>query len=137
MAGIAVSKDGVPLGYVQLAIHPMKDQHGIHTLQPGEAYIEQIGVAAAARSKGIGKQLLQWAEERAREKHCTTLTLGVLFGNPAIHLYERFGFRQKPVDACEEWIVSPILVCFLMGRPYGLCDPHCGGVDMVKPLNAE
>ena len=132
-AGVAVGKDGVPLGYVLLAIHPAKDPYGIHTLAPGEAYIEQVGVAAAARGKGIGKLLLEWAEATARESRCTTLTLSVLNGNPAIRLYERVGLRKKPVDPCESCIVATF-VCVFMGRPYGLCHPRCGAADMVKQL---
>ena len=51
---------------MQLAIHPMNDKDGLHTTKPGETYIEQIGVATAARGKGVGKLLLQWAEAQVR-----------------------------------------------------------------------
>ena len=34
--GLAVDKAGTPLGYVQLAIHPMSDKDGMHTTKPGE-----------------------------------------------------------------------------------------------------
>lgn len=135
MCGIAVGKDNTPLGFVQLAIHPMNDKDGLHTTKPGETYIEQIGVGAAARGKGIGKLLLQWAEDQAREHHHTTLTLSVLNGNPARRLYERFGFQGKKQDECDQCIVSCI-VCCLVGRPYDLCNPHCGAVDMSKSLLA-
>ena len=72
-----------------MAIHPMHDKDGLHTTKPGEAYVEQLSVAAAARGKGIGKLLLGWAEARAREHNCRILTLSVLNGNPAMRLYER------------------------------------------------
>ena len=131
--GLAVS-DGVPLGFVMLAAYPMNDRHGLHTNKPGEAYVEMIGVAAAARGKGIGKALLGWAEAKAREGGCTELSLSVLNGNPAIRLYERYGFkamgRGDPVDKCCDGCA----VVFLMGRPYGFCDRHFGSTEMRKPL---
>ena len=137
MCGIALPAEGGgggdPLGFVQLAIYPMQDKDSLHTTKPGETYIEQITVAAAARGKGVGRALLQWAEDRAREKQCNVLTLAVLNGNKAKRLYERVGFVDVPTDACDQ-LVGGFIVCFLMGRPYGLCDPHCGSVDMRKAL---
>lgn len=102
-------------------------------MKPGECYVEQIGVAAAARGKGIGKVLLSWAETMARERNCTYMTLAVLNGNPARRLYERFGFVAQNEDCCDDCFTGCVITC-LLGRPYGLCDPHCGAVDMKKPL---
>ncbi len=133
MCGMAVDGSGAALGFIQLAVFPLQDKDGLHRVKPGETYIEQIGVGAAARGKGVGKLLLQWAEARAREHNCTLLSLAVLNGNPAHRLYERFGFQDEPADACDMIIGGP-LVCCLLGRPYGVCDPHCGAVDMHKPL---
>ena len=133
LCGLAVGKDGVGLGFVAMAIHPMNDKDGLHETKPGEAYVEQLAVATAARGKGIGKALLEWAEAKAREHGCTQLTLAVLNGNRAIHLYERFGFKTVDTDPIE-MCCTAFVVCFLMGRPYGLCDPHVGSVDMVKVL---
>ena len=93
----------------------------------------RCAVAAAARGKGVGKQLLQWAEAQARAHSSTVLTLAVLNGNPARRLYERFGFEEVPTDGCEQCINSCV-VCFIIGRPYGLCDPHAGTIDMRKRL---
>ena len=99
----------------------------------GETYIEQISVSAAARGKGIGKRLLQWAEAQARAANGTSMTLTVLNGNPARRLYERFGFVVVPEDPCEQCVGCCVVTC-LMGRPYGLCDPHFGGVEMKMVL---
>eukprot|EP00908_Phaeocystis_cordata_P002444 Transcript_12652.p1 GENE.Transcript_12652~~Transcript_12652.p1 ORF type:complete len:231 (-),score=62.86 Transcript_12652:103-795(-) len=132
MCGLAVGHDGV-LGYVQLATYPTNDKDGLHTTKPGETYVEQICVTSAARGKGIGRLLLQWAEEQARAANSTFMTLSVLNGNPARRLYERFGFEVVPADPCEQSIGCCLVTC-LMGRPYGLCDPHFGAVDMKKVL---
>ena len=133
MCGVALGEDGTALGYVQLAIYPMNDKDGLHSTKPGETYVEQIGVAAAARGKGVGKVLLEWAEARAREHQSNVLTLSVLNGNRARRLYERFGFVAKPSDGCEDCI-GGCIICVIVGRPYGLCDPHAGVVDMQKRL---
>ena len=133
--GLAVDKAGTPLGYVQLAIHPMSDKDGMHTTKPGETYIEQIGVAAAARGKGVGKKLLQWAEDQAKasERGNKMLSLAVIDGNPARRLYERVGFVAKERDGCE-WCIGGAVGCCLFGCPYGLSNPHWGFADMEKPL---
>jgi len=123
----------IPLGYVQLATYPTNDKEYLHTTQPGETYIEQVSVASAARGKGVGKVLLQWAEARAREQHSTVLTLSVLNGNAARQLYERYGF--KAVTSNDKCLVGCV-VCCVVGRPYGMCDSHFGATDMkMKLLN--
>jgi ribosomal protein S18 acetylase RimI-like enzyme len=135
VCGLAVDKAGTPLGYVQLAIHPMSDKDGMHTTKPGETYIEQIGVAAAARGKGVGKKLLQWAEDQAKasERGNKILSLAVIDGNPARRLYERVGFVAKERDGCD-WCVGGCVGFFIFGCPYGLSNPHWGVADMEKPL---
>ena len=133
LCGLAVDGAGAPLGFVQLAIHPLHDKDGLHSTKPGETYIEQVGVAAVARGQGIGRRLLQWAEAQARARDCTTLTLAVLNGNPARRLYERIGFRAKPTDECGQCIGAGCVFC-LVGRPYGACAPGWGATDMVKVL---
>ena len=73
------------------------------------------------------------AEAKAREHGCRMLTLSVLNGNAARRLYERFGFVAKTSDPCED-AIGGCVVCLLVGRPYGVCDPHCGAADMTKML---
>lgn len=131
MVEVAVGSDGVPLGYVQLAIHPMSDSNGFHRMKIGETYIEQISVSKAARGKGIGRMLLEKAEARARAAGSTFMSLEVLCGNPAIHLYERFGFKIVPKSKCEHMCEACILVA-IMGRPYGCCNSQFGTVLMEK-----
>jgi len=47
------------------------------------------------RGKGIGSALMQEIVKQAKERfHIEMLHLEVYKGNPAIHLYERLGFKQ-------------------------------------------
>ena len=65
VGALAIGNDGTPLGWLQMCVFPMKERNGIYELKPGEAYIEQVSVAAAARGRGIGTALLRWAEAQA------------------------------------------------------------------------
>ena len=54
---------------------------------------------------------MNWAEKKARERGASKLTLGVVKGNPAKSLYDRFGFVDVSTPCCMPW--------FLVGRPHG------------------
>jgi ribosomal protein S18 acetylase RimI-like enzyme len=64
------------------------------TYQGGwRAQIEGVRVAAQLRSTGLGRQLLLWAMERARQKGCHLLQLTSDKARPdAIRFYETLGF---------------------------------------------
>jgi GNAT superfamily N-acetyltransferase len=130
--GIAVDSDGRALGYVAMTFHPMQPMDGLHTTKAGEAYIDHVMVSSAARGKGVGTKLLEWAETLARERNCTFLALEVLNGNPAKRLYERFGLEVKPAGPCTQFCISPLFICCFASLPYG-CS-HCGSVLMTKIL---
>lgn len=56
--------------------------------------IHDIAVHADYRRRGVGRQLLQMAEEIARQRDCCKITLEVLSNNEsAIHAYREFGFE--------------------------------------------
>ncbi len=60
-----------------------------------EADIATVAVAAEARRRGIGESLMEVALTEAGMRGCTVVTLEVRDSNaPAIHLYEKLGFRQ-------------------------------------------
>jgi ribosomal protein S18 acetylase RimI-like enzyme len=65
-----------------------------HTLQPGEVYVEWIACHPDHVGKGLGSQLLKWADTFAKESlHAKILTLQVMKANAgAVRLYERKGF---------------------------------------------
>lgn len=53
-----------------------------------------IAVVPSRRQHGYGSKLLSALLEKAREAGYRTISLSVDRGNPAIGLYERFGFRK-------------------------------------------
>ncbi len=64
------------------------------TYQGGwRALIEGVRVAAALRSAGVGRQLFEWAIERAKQRSCHMVQLTSDKARPgAIRFYENLGF---------------------------------------------
>ena len=80
----------------------------------GEGEITNVVVAARFRRKGIGRSMMEYMLERAKEVGIGDCTLEVRISNlPAIRLYESLGFKgegirpkfyEKPVeDALIMW----------------------------------
>jgi ribosomal protein S18 acetylase RimI-like enzyme len=68
--------------------------------RPKTMEIMNIAVKEEHQNKGIGKQLLAFAIEKAKEKRIHTLEIGT--GNPGVQqllLYQKCGFRIVGVDA--------------------------------------
>lgn len=68
-------------------------------LNPPDADVQTIAVAAGARGGGLGARLLDHLLDHARTRRCRRISLEVKAGNPAQRLYERFGFtvvRVRP-----------------------------------------
>lgn len=62
--------------------------------QPGEFYLDSIAVAPGTQGKGIGKQLIGAAVDKAMEEGMQKAGLLVSTDNPAAQrLYERMGFK--------------------------------------------
>jgi len=135
LGAVAVDADGSVLGYIQLSVKGRDDLHGLHECEVGEMYIDQVGVSARARGKGLGTRLLNWSEEKARNMEgINRLTLYVVNGNRASVLYERFGFVKQSENFCERCCGCIFTFC-LIGRPYGCCHSECGSSFMVKTLS--
>lgn len=66
-----------------------------HEPQAGECYIADVAVASDQRGKGIGKLLLQWAQQVVEaDPDLERLSLHVAANNPrARQLYERMSFQ--------------------------------------------
>ncbi len=60
-----------------------------------ECYIANVAVSKKHRRKGVGRLLLKYAEEKAREKECSFISLEVRISNEsAIYLYESEGYKK-------------------------------------------
>lgn len=67
------------------------------------AYISDLVVLHSYRGQGIGKVLMQKAEEYAIQQGVPVVKIGVLSRNqPAIHLYEQSGFRSYEMVLMKE-----------------------------------
>lgn len=60
--------------------------------------IHDLAVLPDARGRGVGKALLQAIEAEALKRGACKITLEVLSGNPARHLYAREGFGDYQLD---------------------------------------
>ena len=88
----------------------------------GEAHVDWIGVDETARGKGIGKALMQFADDYGLAHGCTFITLEVVRGNRAKSLYERGGYEVVPnqkTGCCPACCVNFIACCMT-----GYCGVH-------------
>eukprot|EP00511_Aplanochytrium_stocchinoi_P008982 CAMPEP_0204871730 /NCGR_PEP_ID=MMETSP1348-20121228/36380_1 /ASSEMBLY_ACC=CAM_ASM_000700 /TAXON_ID=215587 /ORGANISM="Aplanochytrium stocchinoi, Strain GSBS06" /LENGTH=191 /DNA_ID=CAMNT_0052026217 /DNA_START=160 /DNA_END=735 /DNA_ORIENTATION=- len=132
LTAVAVGKDDTVIGVLKLSVYGVQRnffEAGLHTIDPGEAYVEWVAVTKNARGQGAGSLLMQWAETTARERGATTITLGVVSGNPAQKLYERIGYASVKQSARDQ-MVTNCLICCMFGSPNGMC----GGIMMEKTL---
>lgn len=85
---VVATVGGDLVGMLQLTLIPYL------TYQGGwRALIEGVRVAAAQRSSGIGRRMLEWAIDRARQRHCHLVQLTSDKSRPdAIRFYEGLGF---------------------------------------------
>jgi len=91
----AFTDDGAALGcvtYVPASSHPLSE----HT-DPEAGSFRMLGVAPAARGRGVGRALVAWCVERARADGRKRV---VIHSTPSMHaahaLYARFGFVRAP-----------------------------------------
>ncbi|CAH1793080.1 unnamed protein product [Owenia fusiformis] len=67
----------------------------------GECYVDAICVDEEFRGQGIGKILMERAEQEAKGIGCSKMTLHVAQSNRAISLYQREGYDiSESVDGC-------------------------------------
>lgn len=59
----------------------------------GEGTIGFLFVAEKFRGKGLGRLLMDWAVAGLEAAGCQRIAVKVVAGNPAIHLYEAYGFQ--------------------------------------------
>ncbi len=92
---IVARLDGNVVGYIMTSSREGK-QNGYHYRK--QLCIDAMGVDESYRNKGIGKKLLEYIKEYAKENNYTDLRLTVNEENEnAIHLYEKVGFRVRNI----------------------------------------
>jgi ribosomal-protein-alanine N-acetyltransferase len=92
-----VFRDCVRVGYFCRVIEAAGEVagYGIMSCGAGEAHILNICVRSDLRSGGVGRRLMLYLLERAREQHMQDVFLEVRPSNSvAIRLYERLGFTR-------------------------------------------
>ncbi|HVF68274.1 MAG TPA: GNAT family N-acetyltransferase [Pyrinomonadaceae bacterium] len=94
---IAEDEDGTPLGFIHLHAdteHYIHEEHG---------HVEDVIVAPAGEGRGVGRALLEKAEEWARARGYRWLTLNVFAENlRAREVYSRLGYGEDMVKYVKE-----------------------------------
>jgi ribosomal protein S18 acetylase RimI-like enzyme len=91
-AGVIALDDAFPVGAAWFRL--FKED------APGYGFVDEqtpelaIAVVPSRRGRGFGEELLSALMERAREEGHHALSLAVERDNPAVRLYDRFGFRE-------------------------------------------
>jgi ribosomal protein S18 acetylase RimI-like enzyme len=91
-AAVVVLDEGFPVGAAWYRLFPRD--------APGYGFVDEsvpeltIAVVPSRRGRGYGDELLTALLERARDEGFGSLSLSVERDNPALSLYERFGFRK-------------------------------------------
>ncbi len=89
--GVLVLDEGFPVGAAWYRVFTA-DQAGYGFVDEQTPELA-IAVVPSRRGHGYGKELLEGLIERARQEGHRALSLSVERDNPAIRLYEKFGFR--------------------------------------------
>ena len=85
-------KDGALLGEIAL-VFDMHDPE--YTIENQRAYVSHLIVRKDCRRTGIGKSLVQYVTEQAKQRGLQELTIGVDLDNfPALKLYVGMGFDR-------------------------------------------
>lgn len=85
--------DGVVAGYVAVAIEDGKDSSPCIKMKR-MGYIPDFVVLRKYQKRGIGKKLLDAAEQYIKSQNCEYVSLDVTTGNPAFNFYKKFGYRE-------------------------------------------
>ena len=94
---IAYNASGEPVGFVT----------GVETTHPDkgtEMFLYELGVAEAARRRGVGSTLVRTLAALARQRGCYGMWVGTEDDNVAAHrTYERAGGQATPAQVILEW----------------------------------
>lgn len=90
-----------------------------HEPQAGEAYITDVCVRRDQRGRGIAQKLMAYAEDWARERGRTAITLWVAASNrPARHVYAKVGMRVTGQEITPlAWLLFGVPRWVRMSKP--------------------
>lgn len=57
--------------------------------------LDYLMVTKAQRGKGYGRALMDWAMKTFADNGVSAIEVKVVYGNPALHLYEKYGFCKE------------------------------------------
>lgn len=90
---IVADLDGAVVGTLQLTVTPSLSYQG-----GKRSSVESVRVDGRLRGKGIGRQMMLWAIERAKEKGCVSMQLTSHGERKEAHrFYEQLGFSKSHV----------------------------------------
>ena len=90
---VVAEQDGAPVGTLQLTFIPGLSRRGATRAQ-----IEAVRVRADRRGSGLGRELVRWAIDTARERGCVLVQLTTDNSRTDAHrFYERLGFQASHV----------------------------------------
>ncbi|MEV0230890.1 GNAT family N-acetyltransferase [Nonomuraea sp. NPDC050786] len=90
---IVAEQDGEVVGTMQLTYLA-----GLSRLGAERCQIEAVRVAAATRGQGLGRRMIQWAVDRARERGCAIVQLTSDKSRTDAHrFYDNLGFTASHV----------------------------------------
>ena len=88
---------GVAVGYIAVIIENEKDASPCVKMKHA-GYVPDFVVLREYQKRGIGKRLLEAAEQYVKSQGCEYLALDVTTGNPAHDFYEKLGYREFSVN---------------------------------------
>lgn len=71
--------------------------------ESGTGVLEYLVVLDQERGKGYGAALMDWALNKFRDLKIKEIDVKVVYGNDAIHLYEKYGFKERSVILTLNW----------------------------------
>jgi ribosomal protein S18 acetylase RimI-like enzyme len=87
------------VGYIVLTLGFSFEFHG------HDAFIDELYIDAAHRRRGFGRQALEFAEKKARERGVNAIHLEVDRGNDAaFELYRRVGYEDHQRFLMTKWL---------------------------------
>ena len=109
---VAVDTDGAVLGSVT---YSLAGQPYAEVSRPGEAEFRMLGVAPAARGRGVGEALVQACLDRARRDRVSAVAICTMQEMTAAQaIYRRLGFVR---DSERDWQPIPTIQLLGFVRP--------------------